>query len=122
MLRHVERCEPGHVWRDFVDGESDVMQVAFLLAPFMRVSFVLLRDADHHVALAGGSRGGSVGPTTPTSPFAASAPVSRSPAATAGRRAGDLDVKLRIHRGSLDEGRGAASIVTRSGNKHQSAL
>ena len=31
MLQDILRGEPGHVWRNFVDGEADVVQSALLL-------------------------------------------------------------------------------------------
>ena len=41
MLQDILRGEPGHVWRNFVDGEADVVQSALLLVAH-RVRLVLL--------------------------------------------------------------------------------
>ena len=41
MLQDILWGEPGHVWRNFVDGEADVVQSAFLLVAH-RVRLVLL--------------------------------------------------------------------------------
>ena len=114
MLCHVERCEPGHVGRDFVDGEPDVVEVPLLLPTLVGIRLILLGDADHHVTLSGGGVA-----STGTAPSAAGAPTGRCPPApSGGRRARDLDVELGIHCGRLDERGRAAGVVTGSATKH----
>ena len=41
VFRHVERCQPRHVWRHLVDGEPDVMEVPLLPFPASPASLTL---------------------------------------------------------------------------------